>query len=401
MNFLQTMADNRAKMEAGTDAGTGAATDNIFGVADGEVPAAAAAIIDAVPAAPADAPIVVVEPEDAPFAPEEAPEIEDDAVASECLLAAVASAESFGWSPALVSVVQQQGLLTGTALATMSLESFAGGKTFSMEEAEGVDAEVHSGLGARLKSWSANALTRLHGMWDHVSGKLTKSEASIAADETAGVAEEERRAIPYKTIAAIAAGVVAAGGVIYLCFRSMNMSALTSAGGVDRAASSIDKGLSALAGKLPEDFGVYKLALRREPGAFLPKFVKEVRDAGRLHDLKVKPDYVRLPRQVGWTTEGLKSLRSAVGSTKDAIGKAFGGLKAIATKPTSVAEGILTDPGLKTKVTAGGLVAFLATIVGVASWVLYHVVLKGVNVITSACRAVAGRRGTPAEGAAA
>lgn len=415
MNFMEQLKARQnggASMDGtgAVDPAAGAAGDNLF-IAPGTATPPAAVIDTPVEPVP-ESPIVVIEPDDQPLDPDAATDIEADAVASESLLAATAAAESFGWSPALVAMVQSQGLLENTALATMSLESFAGGKVFSVEEAAAVDGEVHAGLVARLKSWSSNALSRMGAMWNHVSGKLSKSEETIAAAESAGVSDEPRRGgVPYKLIAGIAAGVLAAGGVIFLCMRHLSFSALTAAGGIDRAAAAIDRGLTALRGKLPDRFGITKLSLKRKPGAFLPTFEKEV-DAKKLSDLYnhqfMSDGSIAAgshgsiqPKQIGWTTAGLSTIRHAIAETKSTISSAFGGLANIVKDPKSVAEGIITDPHLKTKAVAGGLLAFVSMIVGVAGWLLYHVVLKGANVVASACRAISGGSKSPDGTAAA
>ena len=396
MSFLETL---KARQAAAQTAATESASfeDTPFVTPD-MTPVVVEPAAPVAPAAPEE--VVVVTPDDVAVDPEA--DIEEGA-GVEAMLDLLAAGESYGWSPALLSFADSQGLLAGTALESMSLENY------SMEaDGEEVGGEVAQGIGEKVKGWETKILGKITGLWDHVAAKFKKSEDEVEAAASKGVDEDRDTpvgTIPYGKIAAIIAGIAAAGAAIYVAVRHVNFAALQKPGAMDSAAKSIDTALTNVKKHIPwmtEGKALTKTSqyftkkVTWSKGAFIPHIEKTV-DLTKLEYFK---SGAKMPlKKLGWTTSALNATRSGLSSAYKAVTDAVKGLYGAAKNPGAVVDKVAANPQAAAH-TAGkaAVLGFVGSIVALVSWLLYNVVLKGANLVAGAVRKVTGGgSSTPAE----
>lgn len=138
------------------------------------------------------------------------------------LLDAGVAVESFGFNPTAAAIMQSTGLLAGTALESLGLESIS--------VSAGADAESEMALEAlgekmkeRAAQWGAKIISVVKNSGEKVLGVLeplfTKigglaSKLTEKAWDKAKTAGAVARAHPYKTIAAVIASIAAVAGIV-------------------------------------------------------------------------------------------------------------------------------------------------------------------------------------------
>lgn len=130
--------------------------------------------------------------------------------------------EMFGVNPTAIAIMQTTGLLNGTALESIGLESFSVHSPSDDESKMALES-----LGEKIKEksaqWSAkilsvvkNAGSKILGvlkpLWDKIQSVVTKL-GSVAWDATK-TAGRAIKAHPYKTIAAVVASIAVVAGVV-------------------------------------------------------------------------------------------------------------------------------------------------------------------------------------------
>lgn len=138
------------------------------------------------------------------------------------LLNAGVAVESFGFNPTAAAIMQTTGLLDGTALQSLGLESIS---VSSGDDAESMMAL--EALGEKMKEkaaqWGAKILSVVKNSGEKILGALTPlfdkigglvSKMSAKAWDKTKTAGAVARAHPYTTIAAVIAAIAATAGIV-------------------------------------------------------------------------------------------------------------------------------------------------------------------------------------------
>jgi hypothetical protein len=246
--------------------------------------------------------------------------------------------ESFGFNPTAAAILQTTGLLNGTALESLALESlsFSAGK--SAESQMALEA-----IGEKIKDtsakWSAKVLSVAAGagdkimsvltpLWDKVSGLVSK--LASASWDKAKAAGATVKAHPYATVGAVIASIAAVAGVIAF-----------TAGGMPAMGAKVDVMKSFLGSivervnKVKFPFGKFKASVSDNGMKLLtsvdgPKGVFNVADTKTISEL-------------GWTQKAVAAMKTQLDRAWAALKPSLSALSARASKVAGGALGAAGD----------------------------------------------------------
>lgn len=277
--------------------------------------------------------------------------------------ACMVAVASYGSNPTAVAIMQSQGLLDGTALESLGLESVTVEMPGGAESEMALEAlsekiqEKSAAYAAKIlhvfQAAGSKILGGLTAVWDKVTG-LVKTLTTGAWDK-AKASGRVIKAHPYATIAAVATAMVAVAGIVVYCGGSMP----TMAGG-QKALESFGARVKDMVNKIKWPFGQVKV--EQQGMKLIPHFsnTNATDVVGVLQEGSAD--------KLGWTQNAVKAVMAnatkAWTHSKDglaAIGTrgaklATEAAKATGTGVVSAAEKVKANPGGAAKVAAGAAV---------------------------------------------
>lgn len=341
--------------------------------------------------------------------------IEQDSREISMIADSIVAIESFGINPSAIAILQTTGLLSGTVLDAVGVESlgYAGPKDdqtmIALEALEAKAEEKSAGWSAKImsmaKSVGSKIMSVLGGIWEKITGSV-KAIGSYTWDK-AKVAGAVVKAHPYKTILAVVVAIAAVAGItVFISSGLPALAASSKAGGVVNKFVKFGETVASKVNAIKWPFG--KVAAEAtDKGKLLLTYSEGAKGVAWAN---VAPEATTLGK-LGWTQTVVKGVESSLGRAWGGIktgAEAFGGKASSYVKTFSdsawdsakaVNEGIVKaqkgNNGFITAKSAGsnfGIVAVASLTVGMIKFVyglIFKVVASGLRVIYNTLKAIA------------
>ena len=238
---------------------------------------------------------------------------------------AVVAIESYGVHPSTIGVLQATGLLNGTALESIGLESFTVSKPGDAEANLALEA-----LGEKIKeksaAWAAKIVSVVKGGTEKLLGMLKAvwNKVTAGAKAAAGGIKSTVSAHPYATVAGAVAAIVAVAGVV-----AFATDKFPAKGGKPEAFKKFTESLGDRLGKIKWPLGKVEHSVSDDGMKLLVNYTPSSSTALMVVDQPAE--------KLGWTKAGVTALTGQLNRAWTSISGALG---KFATKATSFATGV-------------------------------------------------------------
>jgi ElaB/YqjD/DUF883 family membrane-anchored ribosome-binding protein len=234
--------------------------------------------------------------------------------------------ETYGMAPSTVAVMQISGLLSGTALESLGLESVQMSRGSDPECQMAIEAlgekikEKSAAVAAKIlhvaKSGAEKVLSLLTPLYNGVTGLVKKLTG--AAWDAAKASGNRIKAHPYQTIAAVVAAMGVVAGIVMV------------AGGAPAMTDNITV-LRNYVGKIAADIGKIKWPFGKLSAKVNPDTLRLTFDPSTGAKTFMYSGEAQTAAKLGWTQNAVKAIEGQLGRAWSMITKGMGALTARST----------------------------------------------------------------------
>ena len=220
------------------------------------------------------------------------------------LLDSVKAIESFGMTPTAFGVLKTAGLLSGTSLNALAIESFKKGVPDDLESEMALEA-ITDKIKETMVKWSTKILSFVKSMGDKVTGILSSMYTKISEKTTlltkkvwdkAADTKQFVKAHPFKTVV-----VVLAAAAAVVAIAALVASGMPGAYANESALKSFVYKIQDMIGKIKWPFGKFATEVSKD-GTRIICHVEKITDKSRLLG--------GTAAELGWTQTAVKSIAS-------------------------------------------------------------------------------------------